>query len=382
MIFSQMWWTEYYTGDDAFYISLNNDISKHDATSMLSAEGFWDAPNLRIQLMDPVEVFFRHTADNDGGEAREGDAAADRGKVTLTPSSVLSAGGNNARTALCGGFIRCAPSDPEGYGLTASSLVNHVNRVESHNLPAIFYLGPEVHAIGRCSQVVEGMADGSDIRYFTAQLACINLDKERCEIDNTMRMTPKGSKTPKDYHLCLLRNAKMISKGAPVRFKDRNGNIKEGTIFSPMYGCRHGTSVLNNVLAIQGNTPGSISAEGDSGALVVLSPEDDSSEELAVIGMLIGILVRVSNTTIELMIASRLSDVLQNMFPGGVDFADDRPAGRQLFNFYKADSSKNYVYLSALQFLNQLVHVFMQFILSSRNITVYWKLFATRYALV
>ena len=177
--------------------------------------------------MDPVEVFFRHTADNDGGEAREVDAAADRGKVTLTPSSVLSTGGNNARTALCGGIIRCAPFDPEGYGLTASSLVNHVDQDEAQNLPTVYYLGPEVHAIRRCSQVVEGIADGGDIRYFTAQLACINLDKERCEIDNTMLMTPKGSKALKDCHLYLLRNEKMISKGTPVWFKDRNGNIKK-----------------------------------------------------------------------------------------------------------------------------------------------------------
>ena len=72
LICSKNWWNEYYARKDAFYIALNDDVSKDGVISELEKEGFWDVTNLRIEFVDPVEAHFRHTADN-GDEGRSVD---------------------------------------------------------------------------------------------------------------------------------------------------------------------------------------------------------------------------------------------------------------------------------------------------------------------
>ena len=75
-----------------------------------------------------------------------------------------------------------------------------------------------------------------------------------------------------------------------------------------------------------------INREGDCGAVVCLSPENDETE-LPVIGMLIGIYrLRIDAEARDMAVSNLLTDILQICISPSVDFATDRPGSTfQLF---------------------------------------------------
>ena len=325
------WFSQLYVGEDACYISVRNDVSKGDFVTQMMNQGLWNIPNLRIKLIDPFPSRFRHTADNgvlgevggavgDGGGVQvEGEGAVGGppgGPVTLTPSSVLSAAGNHGNRALCGGFIRCGPTDLKGYGLTASSLVSDRGQAVQVHID-----DQEVHNVGTCDLIVEDITGGNIP--LTANMACIDVDKGRCKPDNVLRM-PDAQGTWRDYRIHLLQDTTRIQNGDDVQFVDKNGTKIEGRIRSIRIIDRAAGVHSTMTIGRRDGLPGAISAEGDSGGLVLLSPGDGAaSDELPVIGMLIWVYECFDT---ELTMANRLVDVLQHQFTGGVEFADDRPA--------------------------------------------------------
>jgi len=141
-------------------------------------------------------------------------------------------------------------------------------------------------------------------------MALLGLFSKKCSVDNTVRWPFPSGRTLQ----IKLYKGRQVPEDTRVMILDQNGNFQYGSIRRDhLTDMRLRSKDLHNVLAIgakRGAKDGSITQDGDSGALVMSHPDND--DVVYVYGIVNSIYIEPTNSR-SLTIANSLWDVIQEL---------------------------------------------------------------------
>jgi len=164
--------------------------------------------------------------------------------------------------------------------------------------------------IGKCLETYDNLQKGNGEK-LSADLALLGLNSHKCSVDNTVRWPFPSGRTLQ----IKLYKGQQVPEDTRVMILDQNGNFQYGSIRRDhLTDMRLRDNDLHNVLAIgakSGDQDISISRHGDSGAIVMSLPSNDS-EVVYVYGIVNSLYIEPTNSR-SLTVASSLWDVIHEL---------------------------------------------------------------------